>query len=139
MAKAKASPVRLYTDTRGHTLTVGTRVAFNYSGNVAIGVIEHITPGGEFHIRRETHITSSIYSSKPKNTLSAVKNAASLIAINEVEDVKKVSTKMRNQALEDFGNANKKLMIAIRDAWDLGDVHLTMEEMFGKDWAENLD
>lgn len=125
--------VPIYKDARGHDLVVGTRVAYNYSGMVAIGVIEHIT-GSEYHIRRETHIGAST-----QNTLSKVKHQSSLLAINEVEDVEKARRILRQEALADFATANKEFLKKIRDAWDLDDVMMHCEEQFGENWRDNLD
>lgn len=125
--------VRVRQDARGVDLLVGTRVAFNYSGQVAIGVIEKITPN-EYHIKRETHTTG--YGTS--NPVSKVKNAYSILAINEVADVEAARRELQRQAREDYATANKDFLKMIANAWDLDDILLGVEEKYGKDWKDKL-
>jgi len=127
-------------DARGQEIQVGTRVAFNYSGSVAIGTIEKITPSGEFHIRRETH-AGMRWGQVPANTLSKVKNVNNLIAINEVEDIEQKARDHRNQILQEYNKvpdavaytAQKEafnFLKMVREAWDLDDLKMALEELF---------
>lgn len=124
---------RVVNDARGTTITVGTRVAFNYSGDIAVGVVEKIT-GTEFHIRRETHLTG-YYATNP---ISKVRKVSSLLAIFEIEDIEKATKELRKQVLDDFANANKELFRVVADAWDLHEVELYLEERYGKNWKEQV-
>lgn len=62
-------------DLRGTLIEVGSRVAFNYSGNVASGVVEKLT-ASEIHILRDTDYYGS-------NPISKIKNASGVLVIYE--------------------------------------------------------
>lgn len=122
--------VQTMIDIRGRQLVEGVRVAFNYSGDLAIGTITKVQ-GGTFHIKRETHANHS-------NPISKVKNARSLVAIVEAKDVERTSREIRNQSLQDWADANGRILRLIDEAWDLHDLILSIEELFGEDWREQI-
>lgn len=125
-------PLRTQQDVRGNPLEIGTRVAFNYSGDTAIGVITAIT-GGYFSIERETH---------PKNDhkVSKVKKATSMLAIYEGED-KGVDVPSLMQEIGDLrteARSQRVLLSKIADAWDLSEVEIYLEEQYGEDWKDKI-
>lgn len=122
-------------DARGNPLVTGTRVAYNYSGDTAIGVIVG-DEGGFFQIQRETHL-------KNGKTLSKVRKATSMLAIYEkdVPDTQDLDLGAILQEISDLrveAHTHKELFSKIADAWDLSEVEIFLEEKYGHDWKEKL-
>ena len=125
-------------DSRGQEIDIGTRVAFNYSGSIAIGTVEKVLPG-TYHIRRETHLSG--YGGH--NPISKVRNIRNLIAINEVDDIAKKSHEHRLEVLQDAGKLESvivevELLQLIKDAWDIDDLKMALEERYGVTVNERL-
>lgn len=137
-------------DARGNIFQPGSRVAFNYSGDVATGVLEHITPGGEFHIRRDPEYVGA-------NPISKVKRFRSLVVIFESQKIRDQIVDLRvemkeyyqsllDSALQKLEKREDKLkedylalIKAVREAGDVDDVTFWLTERFGEDVLEEDD
>lgn len=125
-------------------ITPGSRVAYNYSGDVATGVVEKITSGGEFHILRDEEFHGT-------NPISKVKRAGSVLVIHESESIRKQIIERRDRMEADYDlrlsyavsklEAREKkiqekttaLIETVRDAWDVDEVKMKLVELFGED------
>lgn len=140
MATSARKP-RIHKDALGNYLTVGTRVAFNYSGDVATGEIVKIT--SEYHIKRDAGFHGS-------NPISKVKRPYSLLVIHDSGTQKAINdalarqydsltidaTRMIDKEEERTKRVKGKLtnlIHVIADAWDLDEVRLHVKEVFGED------
>lgn len=132
-------PERVWKDALDRVLESGTRVAFNYSGNVASGTIDHITKGGEIHIKRDDGFGGG-------NPISKVKrwNSVLVIADNDVTEALKHQsvrhdtelTVVAKHFVERTDNLKLKvtaLLEKIEDAWDVDEIQMYAEDLFGKD------
>lgn len=131
-------------DLRGTLIEVGSRVAFNYSGNVASGVVEKLT-ASEIHILRDTDYYGS-------NPISKIKNASGVLVIyegstrDEINRLNKLTLEIdRERAAairkqvwaETRSNAVceklTQLIVCISDAYSVDEIQLLVEDLFGRD------
>lgn len=63
-------------DNRGTALEPGQRVAYNFSGNIAMGTIKRITPSGVIHIDREWPVNHN-------GAVSQVKDSRGVMVVHE--------------------------------------------------------
>lgn len=139
-------------DRKGNIIEPGVRVAFNYSGDVATGIVEKLTPS-EIHIRRDSDWHGN-------NPISKVKRDMSVCVIFEDDYVKLLDsavnkavaaqTKMLHDQREkleqsriesdEFLDQAKKnfadIINVVRKAWDLDEIKLYVEEKFGSQVLE---
>jgi hypothetical protein len=128
-------------DSLGRSLEPGVRVAFNYSGNVASGTIEKITPS-EIHILRDEGFSGGT------NRISKVKNARSCLVLHGAnvtsalnEQMAMLEARSTQAEAELRGKYNERLITLkdqltdiickIGDAWDLDEVQMFVEERYG--------
>lgn len=135
------------TDRRGNTIEAGARVAYNYSGDVASGTVVKVT-NSEIHIERDSefHGTNPISRVKrPEGVLvihegGAVKDQIARIKADQIS-LREAYVAQETHKLEEREDRIKLKLTAlieiIGDAWDLDEVKMRVEEMFGPDTFED--
>lgn len=130
-------------DLRGTPIEVGSRVAYNYSGDVATGVVIKIT-GSEIQIQRDPEYYGT-------NPISKVKRSSSVLVIHEqgsteiarlnkltLEIDRERTDALRKEVRAEFrANAMREklslLITKISDAWSVDEIQVLVEDLFGRD------
>lgn len=123
-------------DRLGNKIVPGIRVAFNYSGEVASGIVEKIT-GTETHIKRDEGFGG-------KNPISKVKNASSILVLNDEQEQELLIAyrdsydELKKQWDESFTEQEAALkrkyaafIADLRNAWDIDEAKMLVEHHFG--------
>lgn len=164
MRAAKTSKKSVtFTDARGNRVSPGSRVAYNYSGDIATGTVVAVT-ASNVKIERDSEWTTQYkhvkqadgswvkeFFENPQPEYSNVKNRRSVLVINEsakaTDHIAKVRGEMsaayaasleehrqRFQSHEDALKEKLTEMIkCIANAWDLDEVKDKMVELYGED------
>lgn len=162
MAKQEPKKSITFKDARGNTVTPGSRVAYNYSGDVATGTVISIT-NSVVKIQRDPEWTTNsrmVYKNnrwesepilEPTPKYSNVKNRRSVLVLYEDRKIAdQITAKERNlqewydsmlayetekvrERERKIEDKTSQLIKAIINAWDVDEIKDKLVEIFGED------
>ena len=140
---------RLTKDSRGVPILPGVHVAYNRSGDVISGIVDHVTPGGEIHIKCDEDFDRN------RANLSKVKRGTSCLVLGDPEGQELASSyassidsfrqsladdvaQTKKQMEAEFAARERKLAEAytaflkdLQNAWDVDEMKMLAEHHFG--------